>query len=214
MLLLGVKQAFQGGRCHASGCHKAEYRGRGSGARSWSLKRRCRRVNRNWCAPLWVVFRWVRVWHYGPAHVRSDILLSGAWKRVKKIIEKKHTIWDIRASVLLAAIPGAHVAAIVVVGQRLWQSSPPFTHGPDKNRPKRTSSSGARGERAEVAPERKCQRQTCGCVGRTLRARVDNDFDDLNWPNGATRPFDPCYFELFKASLIFKGFLFLHRKIN
>jgi hypothetical protein len=28
---------------------------------------------------------------YGPAHVRSDILLSDAWKRVKKIIEKKHT---------------------------------------------------------------------------------------------------------------------------
>ena len=48
--------SVQGGRCHASGCHNAEYRERGRGARSWSLKRRCRRVNRDWCAPFWAVF--------------------------------------------------------------------------------------------------------------------------------------------------------------
>jgi hypothetical protein len=34
MLLLGAKQALQGGRCHASGCHNAEYKEQGSGARS------------------------------------------------------------------------------------------------------------------------------------------------------------------------------------
>jgi hypothetical protein len=29
----------------------------------------------------------------------------------------------------------------------------------------------------------------------TERARVDNDFDDLNGPNGTIRPYGPCYFK-------------------